>query len=200
MSGLENIRIATAHLESMSPYGQNGYFVIEKKSGETADKAEKRLWRERCHADADGNVFIPAMAFKKCLEGAGRYVKLKVGGGRGQETFTKHFESGIIIQDNIPLGIKKDKIEGHWQLVPASGEKNRPGPRVEKCFPFVQSWNVKVPFWIIDDFITEEALRVHLEAAGLHIGIGAWRPERGGLWGRFLVKKIEWSKAKAEDL
>ena len=51
-------------------------------------------------------------------------------------------------------------------------------------------------FYILDDTITEDVFKEHLEEAGKFIGIGRFRPRNNGFYGRFAVDKIEWSEAQ----
>jgi len=53
-----------------------------------------------------------------------------------------------------------------------------------------------VTFYIFDDIITEEVFRQVLVSAGLVVGLGRFRPESRGFYGRFAVKSIEWSEAE----
>lgn len=181
---------AIATLKSLSPYGQNKFVQVEKKAKELADDYEKRTWRERVHADENNEVFIPASAFKNCLAEAAKFLGQQIP-GMGKCTWTKHFEAGIMVVEPLKLGIKKDDIPGHWQHVPADGKRGG-AKRVMKCFPYVESWRGQVEYIIVDNLITEESFRYHLEQAGSLIGIGVYRPRNCGYWGRFAVEKIQW--------
>jgi hypothetical protein len=39
----------------------------------------------------------------------------------------------------------------------------------------------------VDDIFTAEVVKRHLELGGMITGIGVWRPENSGLWGKFTV-------------
>jgi hypothetical protein len=40
----------------------------------------------------------------------------------------------------------------------------------------------------LDDTITEEVFKLHIEQAGQFIGLGSFRPRNNGYYGRFKVK------------
>jgi hypothetical protein len=184
--------VATAELESVSPYSQSRHYKVEKLSKEGPDDYEKRTWRERMHVDDKGMIFIPPMAFKNCLSEAAKYLGMQIA-GKGKSTYTKHFEAGLLVFEPVPLGIHKDKVEGEWLFVPADGRRGS-GKRVERCFPLIRSWKGKVTFQIFDPTITQDVFRQHLEEAGKFIGIGRFRPRNNGFYGRFEVKSLKWEE------
>src|SRR5215467_9643981 len=119
---------AICHLKSLSPISFSKHYELEKLDKESANDYEKRTWRERCHYDKDGVVFIPPMAFKWAIADDGKFLGEKIAGRRGA-TFTKHFESGVLVLDGLSLGVKKDDIECE-QLFVSSDGKHGSGSRV----------------------------------------------------------------------
>jgi hypothetical protein len=184
------VREVIAHLKSISPYSQSRHYEVEKLAKERPDDYEKRTWRERMHVSAEGYVFIPPMAFKNCLSAIAKYLGEQIP-GKGKSTFTKHFESGVMVLEGLQLPVKKESIPGEWLFVPADGKRGS-GRRVSKCFPLIADWHGHVTFHILDDTITKEVFAQHLEQAGKFIGIGRFRPSSNGYYGRFAVEKLEW--------
>jgi hypothetical protein len=43
---------------------------------------------------------------------------------------------------------------------------------------------------VVDDIITVDLLERYLRVAGQITGIGLWRPENRGMWGKFQVTEI----------
>ena len=185
------MKTVTVTLKSVSPYGQSRYHDTPKLKGEGNDDCEKRTWRNRLHADDDGNVFIPPMAFKNCIASAAKYKGEQIP-GKGKRTYTKLFESGIIVEDCMTIGIKKDEVEPEILFLPSTGVRGD-GKRVKKYMPRIPHWEGQVTFILLDDQITKEVFITHLEDAGRFIGLGFFRPERHGYWGRFTVEKQSWS-------
>lgn len=186
------MRIVTAHLESISPYSQSKHYEVPKSNKELPKDYEERTWRERCNADVDGNIFIPPQAFKGCLETAARYLSMQIP-GKGKSTYTKHFKSGVLVPEGLTLPVTKAKVSGEWLFVPSDGRKGG-GKRVMKCFPVVPQWSGEVTFYLLDDMITPDVFEKHLAEAGNFIGIGRFRCENGGYYGRFKVVKLVWRK------
>jgi hypothetical protein len=48
-------------------------------------------------------------------------------------------------------------------------------------------------FAILDNLIDSDTFKRMLKHAGTFIGLARWRPQKGGLYGRFAVKKIVWN-------
>ncbi len=190
------MRTVIASLESISPYSQSKEKdrAFPRGDKETAEDHEKRTWRERCHYDDKKRLFMPPMAFKNCISEAAKFVSMKIPGQRNA-TYTKHFESGILVLEGIPLPVKMEDVEGEWQFVPADGKRGG-GKRVWKCFPVVRQWAGDLTIYVLDDTITGEVLKYHLEQAGAFIGVGRFRPRNNGFYGRFKVKDIIWQDGK----
>jgi len=126
---------AVCKLESISPYSQSKHYEVDKLEKESNQDYEKRTWRERCHADANGELFIPPMAFKNSIAEAAKYLSETIK-GKGKATYTKHFEAGVMVMEPLPLGIKKADVLGEWLFVPSDGKRGS-GSRVSKCFPCI---------------------------------------------------------------
>lgn len=186
------MRIAIAHLKSISPYSQSRAHETEKLNRETADEFEKRTWREKCHATKEGNMFIPPMGFKQSLDRAAQMLGHQIP-GKGKSTYTKFFLSGVMCIDPIVLPNKKAEVKGEKIHANADGKRGS-GKRVWRTFPVVDEWQAKVPFHVIADEISEDVFEEHLKQAGAFVGIGRFRPGNGGYFGRFKVERIEWSK------
>lgn len=184
------MRIALASLRSVSPYSQSRPIQSIKSRDETHDEFEQRTWRERCHVDSKGIVFMPPMAFKNCMSEAAKYKSIQVP-GKGKTTYTKYFEAGILCKEILSLGVHIDSVKGERLFVPGSGRRGD-GKRVWKTFPVFSEWSGVVEFLVLDDIIDEDVFQQHLVDAGQFIGVGRFRPRNNGYYGRFAVEGIEW--------
>lgn len=177
-------------LQGTTPYSQSKHYDVEREERETPKDYEARTWRNRMHVDENGEVYAPPLCFKNALSSIAKFLGEQVP-GRGKKTYTKSFESGILITEPLALGIKANEVPGEWLFVPADGIRGS-GKRVDKCFPCIQKWEGELTVHVLDDLITKEVFERHLKQAGNFIGIGRFRPERNGFYGRFIVKKIQW--------
>jgi len=178
-------------LKSASPISFSKHYDeddIPRGEKESAADYEKRTWRNKCHLDKDGMVFIPARAFKEMMSNAAKYLSIKIQ-GKGKQTYTKHFVAGLMVIDNVPLGVHIDDVQGEWLFVALPGKKSS---RVKKCFPIIPEWQAVVTFYILDETITKEIFREHLEQAGKFIGLLRSRPQNNGYYGRFEIIDLQW--------
>lgn len=169
---------------------QSRYHNTEKLPKEGADAYEERTWRNKVHADSNGNCVLFSLSIKNCLRDAAKFLSMQIP-GKGKSTFTKHFKAGIMVPRSPSLGVNKNDVEGEWRHVPSSGVAGD-GKRVMRCFPIFRNWTVECEVQVIDDTITEEVFENHLIEAGRLIGIGSFRPHNGGIDGRFEVLDIKW--------
>jgi hypothetical protein len=191
--------IATLNSTAGSMYQPGRELQTPRDDKENWDEYEKRVWRERAHYNDEGHVVIPAISFKRCIEAASAYNPRKL---KGTATYTKLFERAIITVDNVVLPETRETVLGTSIPVPSDGvsssKSNMKSSRVWRTFPTIKAWSGRITIHVLDDRIGHLVLRETLEDAGLYIGIGTWRPQRGGLNGRFEVSDLRWDGLKVE--
>jgi hypothetical protein len=187
------MKIATCTLESVSPYQPSRSYSheVEKLPRERPDEYEERTWRHKCHTMPDGKIFIPPMAFKMGLDKAAKTLGRQVP-GKGKATYTKFFLSGVLVMEPIVLPYTVDDVKMDRIFANADGVRGS-GKRVWRNFPRVDQWKADVPFHVLADEITNDVFEEHVRQAGAFVGVGRFRPENGGFYGRFEVKRIRWS-------
>lgn len=186
------MKVATCTLESMSAYqpSRSISHEIEKLPRETPDAYEERTWRHKCHTMPDGKVFIPPMAFKMAVDSAAKSLGRQIP-GRGKSTYTKFFLSGVLVMEPVVLPYTKDDAQKDRIYCNADGVRGS-GKRVWRNFPRFDSWKANVDFHVLADEITKDVFEEHLKQAGAFVGIGRFRPQNGGFYGRFKVNGINW--------
>jgi len=185
------MKSAVVTLESISPLSQSAPIQTAKESKELHEDYEKRVWMERAHIGDDGFIFIPPMAFKNCLMRVAKYLGEQIP-GQGKKTWTAKFTSGVMNVAPLITNVDSDHIESEWLFVPSDGTPGG-GKRVWKKFPLIKKWTGDIEFYILDEVITKDVFEHHLEQAGSFIGVGRFRPERGGYYGRFKINDLKWS-------
>ena len=185
---MRNVRV---HFEGIAPYSQSKMHEEPKLPKETADAYETRTWRSKCTVDKDGNIVIPAMAIQFSLSAAAKKLGTQIP-GRGKSTYTKYFEADVVPLNDPKLDTKQDKVRGERLNVNSDGVRGS-GKRVWRTFPVVDTgYKSYIDFMIMDDTITKEVFEEVFYAAGSGIGIGRFRPEKGGTNGRFRTVKFDW--------
>ncbi|MGE0714807.1 MAG: hypothetical protein AB7P02_05140 [Alphaproteobacteria bacterium] len=187
------MKIATATLSSVAPYSQSRAHEAPKLDRETHDAYEQRTWREKLHVNDKGNVFIPPMSFKQSLDVAAKQLGLQIP-GKGKSTYTKFFLSGVLCIDGPDLGIKKDDVPSERIHANSDGVRGS-GKRVWRLFPTIREWRADVVFHVLANEITRDVFEDALAQAGGFVGIGRFRPQNGGYYGRWKVETVKWSEA-----
>lgn len=187
------MKIATCTLKSVSPYSPSRSYSheVEKLPKESHEAYEERTWRNKAHTTKDGKIYIPPMSFKMGLDTAAKMLGRRIP-GKGQSTYSKFFKSGVLVMEGPVLPMQKEDVPFDRIFANADGVRGS-GKRVWRIFPRVDDWEAEVQFHVIADEITEEVFEDHLTQAGAFVGVGRFRPENGGFYGRYEVKKIKWN-------
>lgn len=181
--------VATCTLESLTPYSQSRKHDEPKLEGESADDYNRRTWRSQQLVE-NGTVHIPASGIHQGLIAAAKYSKKQIP-GQGKATWTKKFEAGIALFSNIDLGVDPENVDYIDIYANADGVRGS-GKRVMRRFPIIQKWSATFDVHILDPIITEDVFAETVEQAGMFVGIGRYRPEKGGTNGRFKLTKLDW--------
>jgi hypothetical protein len=119
--------------------------------------------------------------------------------GKGKATYTKHFLGGVMVFD--PVFIEDERGQPYtrenitqWSgMMSSTGEKGKAGGKVVlRHFPDAPTWNATVTFHVMDETVTKDVFTEMLEEAGKFIGLGRFRPQNGGFYGRFAVESVDW--------
>lgn len=186
------MKTAIAKIKFLTPYCQSRYHGTAKNSKELPDAYERRTWQERMHYDPETKeVFIPALAFSNSIKEAAKYISMSVP-GKARSTYTKHFDAGVMVLDEVMTGRTIDQAVEKQMFVPSNGQRGG-GTRVMKSYPILMPpLEVEVTYQIMDDLITAEVFAAHLQQAGNLIGVGSFRIRNSGVFGRFQVQGIDW--------
>lgn len=183
--------IATVTITGLAPYSQSRQHGAPRLEGEGHDAYDERTWRQKLTLSADGkSVMIPPHGFIQGLIAAAKYCKRQIP-GQGRATWTKKFEAGIAILGEPLLQIAPDEVGSILISANADGVRGS-GKRVPRRFPQMPKWGSTFEVYILDPIITEPVFREMVEICGMFVGVGRFRPERGGTNGRFRLDALEW--------
>jgi len=178
-------------LKSLAPYYQSRMHHEPKLEKEDPQSYEERTWREKCTANIDGYICIPAAAFKQALSRAAKMLSMQIP-NRGKATYSKHFMAGVLVPADVALPIRKDEVQRIAVNCNADGVRGS-GKRVLRFFPEVKAWEGTLGVVLMDETITKPVFEKHAKEMGLLVGVGQNRPENGGSSGRFSCEKFTWS-------
>lgn len=153
---------------------------------EHADDEPFKMAVFHSYIDSEGNYYIPAEHFKQCMiKGAG-YVKAKVGAA------TKSMK-GIVAGMWM---IKEQKLPFRpFDEVDTRSAVNRAvKARIITNRPKWNTWETEFTLIIDDDDrskVTVETISAIIEYGGRYLGVGSYRPEHTGEFGRFRLESLE---------
>ena len=192
---------AFADLISGSPMSQSRPIAELRAKDEGPEDFDKRTWAQHLHQAPDGVVFLPAPAVKIALYDCAKLLGEKVK-GKGQSTYTKHFEAGVMAVGDFALTdhqgepILATHVQAERLFLNADGVKGS-GKRCWRLYPVIPEWKTRVTILVFDMIINPEKLEEYLRHAGKMIGFGRWRPRNGGQYGRFTVQNFKVEELKA---
>lgn len=193
------ISIAHTTLVSLSPYSQSRNHETSKLKGELADAYDKRTWLDHCTTDEEKRIILPTGGILQALTAAAKYSKKQIP-GQGKATWTAKFNSGLSIVENVITDMTVKSAVPEDIYCNSDGIRGS-GKRVMRRFPVWPEWRASFPILIMDPIITEEIFREIVDIAGVFIGFGRWRPEKGGMNGRFKLADLKWEDNREfEDL
>ena len=145
----------------------------------------------------NGNTTISPMFLKYALMSSANFAEIKIP-GCSKDTYARHFASGIIITDPIILPDTK-KIKEKCFLI-RSGIKRDEAKQEWKRLFVIPKWAARLKIIILDNRITRDVLKGHIEIMGKFIGVGLLRPQNGGRYGRFELIDSSWIKCKHKNI
>ena len=187
-----------------------------KGRGEGFDTVQERTWRDKAHylkvsipgedledveegtidryekACAGDKVIVPAQWLKMSLintqKASGNPIKPE-GAKRANDTMKQYFVSGISFDDDILL-LKSDGKTAvtRKDLVLLKNVVTVPQGGSVACYrPLYNGWMANLTYTIYDAAITHQMVEDCMRWVGIYFGIGDWRPQHGGSYGRFTV-------------
>lgn len=189
-----NTSIARVTISSITPMSQSRQHDEPRLQGEQPEDYDQRTWRSKLNTgvrDGKPTVVIPAHGLHQAIAAAAKYSHRKIP-GKGAATWSKKFLAGIALLEDPALHIAPDSVEGITISANVDGIRGN-GRRVPRRFPIIPTWSSTFEVVILDPIITEELFKEFLSMAGMFIGIGRFRPEKGGTNGRFKVDAVEWT-------
>jgi len=174
---VEIIGITPLLMNKPEQYGFDEQWVEKKASEDWEKEALKKLY-----VDSEGVLYQPSTHLDRALIEAGKKIKVK---GQGKATYSKLFGSMVSVEE-FEIVHKKQKYEIYKSLVVIPSTKGR----IMRYRPMLKEWVLE--FHIeAEDEIPADVIKEALEIAGKYVGIGDWRPEKKGKFGKFQVTQFK---------
>lgn len=153
---------------------------------ENASTPEYKLAMFHSYIDQQDRFYIPSQQFKQSFCNGGSFVKAKVG---NSSRSMKNIVAGQwrILEEKIFIP-KFDEVDSR------SAVNKNVKARVMVHRPKWNEWNAEFTLITDDDDknkITMETIKDIISVSGRYLGIGSYRPQHTGEYGRFELKSIE---------
>ena len=160
--------------------------ITKRRGVNRTDTDELRLMELECqkalYVDASGAITFPKAGFRTCLETAARKLK------QGPLVREGVIVTGLTLEYDKSLGTTREELAKTIQFtVPVVVQR----ARLLRTRPMFKQWGMVVTLDADDQLVELKMLQEWLDIAGLRIGLGDWRPEKSGEYGRFTTESIE---------
>ena len=183
-----------AGLDTRSALSREIAAITAKRGGNRTDVDDKRLWELECrrslYLDADGRPTLPPAALRALIEASARKTKQ---GPLVREGLM--IESVRFRYDVKHYGEDVEKLSTAAQFVaPVVVNRKR---ILRSRARFDCPWSVVGVADVDPELVDSDQLTAWLATGGRRVGLGDWRPEKSGLYGRFDVEKVTELRAAA---
>ena len=178
-------------LDKHSPANQERDAIAKKRGRNRTEHDDKRLQELECQLslwlDTCGRPTIPPNALRACLETAAR--KFKQG---PQVREGVHVMAVEAFEYDTQLGTTAEALGRYAQFTTQVVVQRNRIPRTRAKF---DEWAVTFTVEADEELVDQHQLEEWFTLAGRRIGLGDWRPEKSGDYGRFTVTEITPIKA-----
>ena len=158
--------------------------------GTPRDQATKSAY-----LDKKGGLYVPTQNLYACLINAGKFHKV----GKTKVTTMKSslVPAGVVMLDGLVLTIispksnkqlKSFEVDSRRVVIPATGGA------IMRHRARVDEWRIRFAIEVDKEIFDGNFVRTLVDDAGKKIGLGDYRPERKGPFGKFKVTKWEIQK------
>lgn len=191
--------VVRVRMEGVSPLLLNAMSAEQLLAIYTKDKAPKTAARPqpreaadaRVHRLPDGRPCVPARMLYSALVGAGQFVRLD--GKKQISTATKTVLPGMLVLTSADMPIL-DPATGKaaaYETDIQQGRNPNGGEAVCVIRPRFDAWQIECEAEVDQSVMPLTLARELFDLAGKRLGLGDFRPQRRGTYGRFAVTKWE---------
>lgn len=156
---------------------------IEGKSKRKAGAEQEQVVEDKLYFDGNNKICTPSTHIIGSLINASKNFQIK---GKGKSTYSKLVGSSVEVEEEL-ITHKNQK----WIPYTISAVNPMTRGRMMVTRPRMDNWELSFKLILKDEGISLETIKEILDYAGIYVGIGDWRPEKKGKFGKFIVTKFE---------
>lgn len=134
----------------------------------------------KLYINKEGAICQPAVHIEKAMQESAKKIRIK---GAGKASYSKLFGAMVTVE---PALIPHKNQEYGTFATTAVNNNTRPPSRIMSYRPVIDSWSLEFTV-TAEDEIPSGVIKEALVLAGKYNGLGAWRPQKAGKFGRFEV-------------
>jgi len=177
-------------IKGISPLLMNKPNMLEMEDKAKLKQFGKNIleqqFAEKQYLTDEGKLFTPDTHIKGSIIEAAKNIKVK---GKGKSTYSKIVGYALLVSPAQILH-KKTKLEKYVVLAvnPMTHGRNA------VCRPMIKDWELSFQVEYDADELPFEVVKECFDYAGKRVGIGDWRPQKKGTFGRFIVTEFKEAK------
>ena len=157
---------------------------------EPRDEAARKLYL----TNDTKEPYLPVENLMSCLIEAGKFIRLDA---KRQMTNAKStLLPGFLSINDFALNLRDPDTgaPSAWEVDMRQGRNPNGGEGVCILRPRFDRWSFKLSAWLDLDQLGEQTYRQLFDLAGSRIGLGDFRPQRKGIYGRFQI--VQWKRGE----
>jgi len=160
--------------------------AIEGKSKKRTGALEQSEIEDKLYKDEKGKIQLPAVYIKNSITEAAKQFKIV---GKNKATYSKIVGSSV---DVMPFYIEFES--GKYEIFRISAVNPMTKGRIMVSRPKFNKWSATFQIVLNDSQVDVSVINEILEHAGKYVGLGDWRPEKKGMFGKFMITSFKQEK------
>jgi len=156
---------------------------IEGKSKKRTGAMTEADIEDKLYLDEKGKTQLPSVYIKNCITEASKQFKII---GKGKSTYSKIVASTVNIEP-FYINLEADKFE----VFRISAVNPMTKGRMMTERPKYSKWKASFQIVLNDPAVPSSVINEILEHAGKYVGVGDWRPEKKGMFGKFMITEFK---------
>ena len=174
---------ATVTVEGTTPLLMNRFrdAAIEGKATKKGEAKEMDV-EDKLYLTEEKKPYIPSVYFWRAMIDAGKRLQVR---GQKKATYSK------IVGSVVEVSPDAIEIRGKWEPYRTSAVNPMTKGRMMVTRPMFRKWSCTFEVIVNGDDVSAETINTLLVMAGQSTGVGDWRPEKKGKYGKFMVTKFQ---------
>jgi len=131
----------------------------------------------------DGKPQVPGIYFRNSIVEAAKQFKIT---GKGKSTYSKLAGSTVQVKEEyVPI------LPGEYEAYRIAAVNPMTKGRMMVTRPRFNKWKCRFNVELLDDALPPSVLNDIIQQAGSYVGIGDWRPDKKGMFGKFMLTSFQ---------